>query len=372
MENLDFISNAVDHITSSQEIKEETDFPLLPKTCPSHSTERFRGGYVDGKIKAELKKEDGEVISTVGDRLTSCQDIKEDTDFSTLPEQSLSHAAEHFKAECVDSKIKTEVKSEDVEFVSNVDSCPLIGERFTSSQDIKQEAGFHEQDNEMMDSLSCSKSILEGCTNTNEVQTLPDERMITNNHVYSQCSYEFTSKSKCEQYLKTHSENLQFHCDSCQFKTKHLSTLHSHKKTHQGSYDHRCNQCDEKFVSETDLLRHLQNRYSCDFKTKIYGNIPTHKHSMGKTQGHTRFYYWCEQCDAKFVFKSDLMRHLRTHCDEKQFECDSCDFKSKYLSNLYTHKKRHNGNYDQYCQKCDAKFLFPYALRCHMRTHSDE
>ncbi|KXJ08091.1 Zinc finger protein 84 [Exaiptasia diaphana] len=102
----------------------------------------------------------------------------------------------------------------------------------------------------------------------------------------------------------------------------------------------KCSQCRKKFVTKTKLDYHLR----------------THKKL-----------FECSVCQKKFAVKATFERHLRTHKDP--FKCSHCEKKITSKNKLDCHVKKHR---EKECSYCRKKFALKGSLTRHLRIHTGE
>ncbi|XP_049271057.1 zinc finger protein 501-like isoform X6 [Rhipicephalus sanguineus] len=80
----------------------------------------------------------------------------------------------------------------------------------------------------------------------------------------------------------------------------------------------------------------------------------------------------CVHCNASFVMKCQLVKHMLIHPGERPFTCVHCNasFSQKY--HLVSHMRVHSGERSFSCVHCNASFSAKRTLDSHMRTHSAE
>ncbi|KAK0094497.1 hypothetical protein PV326_010719 [Microctonus aethiopoides] len=111
-----------------------------------------------------------------------------------------------------------------------------------------------------------------------------------------------------------------------------------------------------------------QSGYSCKLCRKFYErrdkctvHVKTH---LGIKQ------YSCTLCSAKFVCKSDVMKHIRcSHTNPRPMQCPKCPkrFRSKF--DLTEHDNVHKGVKPYQCNKCGQSYHHKVSLQMHVKSH---
>ncbi|XP_051174360.1 uncharacterized protein LOC127290035 [Leptopilina boulardi] len=111
-----------------------------------------------------------------------------------------------------------------------------------------------------------------------------------------------------------------------------------------------------------------QMNYACRLCQKIYErrdkctvHVKTH---LGIKQYH------CIVCQAKFVCKSDVMKHIRcSHTNPRPILCPKCPkrFRSKF--DLAEHTNVHKGIKPYRCSDCDQTYHHKVSLQMHVKSH---
>lgn len=111
-----------------------------------------------------------------------------------------------------------------------------------------------------------------------------------------------------------------------------------------------------------------QVSYACRLCRKIYErrdkctvHVKTH---LGIKQYH------CIVCQAKFVCKSDVMKHIRcSHTNPRPILCPKCPkrFRSKF--DLAEHTNVHKGIKPYRCSDCDQTYHHKVSLQMHVKSH---
>lgn len=138
-------------------------------------------------------------------------------------------------------------------------------------------------------------------------------------------------------------------CGECGKVTKHLIALENHQKQAHGRGREPtipCTDCEDKFRSETELLRHIE---------KDHGR---------------RFSYECAECGLGFKMKLLLTQHLLTHSIVRNFNCEQCGNAFKTSNHLRRHIKTVHAEVRYPCELCPVSYGRKDKLRMHMeRVH---
>jgi uncharacterized CHY-type Zn-finger protein len=82
--------------------------------------------------------------------------------------------------------------------------------------------------------------------------------------------------------------------------------------------------------------------------------------------------YHCPACSNTFTNRSNLMKHLRIHTQEKPFVCGVCNKAFAYGNSLKEHMNTHERKAAYVCSYCQKTFSNGSNLNRHLRTHTGE
>ena len=64
-------------------------------------------------------------------------------------------------------------------------------------------------------------------------------------------------------HMNIHTQETQYLCDKCSFKTAHRTSFINHMKVHNGIKPYQCSACGYNSVTKQKVLRHITNRREC-------------------------------------------------------------------------------------------------------------
>ncbi|XP_037728442.1 zinc finger protein 184 [Drosophila subpulchrella] len=146
---------------------------------------------------------------------------------------------------------------------------------------------------------------------------------------------------------------------------------------------HPCGECEKKFTRNFQLKLHMiavhgmgEMRYQCEECGKSFASRHSLRYHV-KSVHSTERPFACQHCERRFVLRTQLLSHLRTHTGEAKpriFECQRC---SKYWptkSDLRTHMRSHNPNMERpfKCDRCSKAFFTRGHLNSHLLVHTGE
>ncbi|XP_077495610.1 uncharacterized protein LOC144106643 isoform X2 [Amblyomma americanum] len=90
-----------------------------------------------------------------------------------------------------------------------------------------------------------------------------------------------------------------FHCECCEYTTRHKWNMVVHVRTHTGERPFRCALCPKSFSRKNVLEEHV------------------HTHTGARP-------FRCSLCPVAFAHKNSLVTHLKRHVGERPFACPEC------------------------------------------------
>lgn len=127
--------------------------------------------------------------------------------------------------------------------------------------------------------------------------------------------------------------------------------LEKHREIHKDKCDrvkpYGCDQCQARFTLKENLLKHKRI------------------HSNDKK-------YSCPYCQEQFLHWASRRYHIDSrHTGEKRFTCEYCGAKFRNSSHYSVHLRRHKGLTPFPCHLCDRSFITGNSLKLHLASHSD-
>lgn len=170
------------------------------------------------------------------------------------------------------------------------------------------------------------------------------------------CKAQFKRKYLYTAHLNTHSREILYVCDTCEYETYDIYLMKDHQYSKHGEKDRwKCFHCDLFFATASSLNRHNKELHDDD------GNVT------------------CVYCEDKFPSNKLLKRHVvEIHEKKKPFKCELCiaDFETK--TGLSVHKKHAHCNDSNRleksfkCTKCDTYVVNEYSITQHLKKmHGD-
>ncbi|KAL1463681.1 hypothetical protein WDU94_015414 [Cyamophila willieti] len=135
-------------------------------------------------------------------------------------------------------------------------------------------------------------------------------------------------------------------CHLCQKVLRNKYVLKAHMRVH-GDKSHKCDECDMMFGTPQALTRHKQCKHM-DISLRPFP---------------------CDLCEQRFLNKSHLAAHVKTHTGERDVTCGLC-FQSFYSkADLVRHMKGRHLNIRSFtCHLCNKGFFRKSYLKTHLLT----
>ncbi|KAF2357600.1 Zinc finger C2H2-type [Trinorchestia longiramus] len=143
-----------------------------------------------------------------------------------------------------------------------------------------------------------------------------------------------------------------------------------------GSQAHMCNYCNYTSTKRYLLIRHMRSHSEerphkcsvCERGFKTLGSLQNHLNTHTGIKPHR-----CKYCDTGFTTSGELVRHVRyIHTQEKPHKCPECTYSSVELSKLKRHMRCHTGERPYQCIHCTYASPDTFKLKRHLRIHTGE
>lgn len=159
---------------------------------------------------------------------------------------------------------------------------------------------------------------------------------------------------------------IKYRCNKCKFITYHKEKFERHTRT---THDRRY----FIFKDTTSSVPPKQKK-EANYTCSVCGLIIKRKSNLVR---HLRLHmedkpYKCNQCDYSARRKKQFIRHLRTHSEPVVYNCLACDFSSASKQALTKHIKTHISGKLYKCSQCNYTTSAKSCLTKHLRKHRDE
>ncbi|XP_037676200.1 zinc finger protein 793 isoform X2 [Choloepus didactylus] len=176
---------------------------------------------------------------------------------------------------------------------------------------------------------------------------------------------------ECNQCERAFSHNPALMCKAAVTN----SVVYKRKRVPPTEKPHICSECGKAFCYKSEFIRHQRSHtgekpYGCSDCGKAF----SHKSTLIKHQRiHTGVRpFECFFCGKAFTQKSHRTEHQRTHTGERPFVCSECGKSFGEKSYLNVHRKMHTGEKPYRCRECGKSFSQKSCLNKHWRTHTGE
>ncbi|XP_042372911.1 zinc finger protein 7-like, partial [Plectropomus leopardus] len=130
---------------------------------------------------------------------------------------------------------------------------------------------------------------------------------------------------------------------------------------------HKCPQCGKCFIYRSQVIRHLRTNKSCGSALTGAVSLPEEEPRLPEPRPSRT--HSCFQCNAVFKTKAELLSHQRSHRARPVYQCGQCDKEFHHLSSLTNHKQTHLGRGGFTCSRCDKVFESAKERDAHRLQH---
>lgn len=213
------------------------------------------------------------------------------------------------------------------------------------------------------------------------------------------CGENFSSLSSRQHHMDIHVSAQRFKCNPCGERFTSRAELAKHQLTHEI----KCALCGEVFPNKTSRTCHFRVSHPNDIlKCSVCSNmfatvedldkhLAYHKkgkkeqcpvcgvvvsklkdHMLMHSQVAQEKLYVCDQCPMRYLRKSNLDRHMRTHTGEKPYACNRCPKSFRSNGMLRKHLLTHTQERPYQCEVCGKRCSLRSNLNIHMRVHNSD
>ncbi|XP_040887892.1 zinc finger protein 436-like isoform X2 [Toxotes jaculatrix] len=143
---------------------------------------------------------------------------------------------------------------------------------------------------------------------------------------------------------------------------------------------HKCPQCGKCFIYRSQVIRHLRTNKSCGSALTASGVVnlqsqpgdrdeEPHPPEPRLPEPRPVRTHSCFQCNATFKTKAELLSHQRSHRARPVYQCGQCDKEFHHLSSLTNHRQTHLDRGGFTCSRCDKVFDSAKERDAHRLQH---
>uniref|UniRef100_A0A3B3CF71 C2H2-type domain-containing protein n=1 Tax=Oryzias melastigma TaxID=30732 RepID=A0A3B3CF71_ORYME len=128
---------------------------------------------------------------------------------------------------------------------------------------------------------------------------------------------------------------------------------------------HKCPQCGKCFIYRSQVIRHLRSNRSCS--TAL--SSPNAAKEPRPAEPRPLRKFPCFQCSLVFKAKAELLTHQRSHRARPFYRCQHCDKAFHQLSSLTNHQQIHLDETRLACSQCHKVFESAAQRDAHLTQH---
>lgn len=135
---------------------------------------------------------------------------------------------------------------------------------------------------------------------------------------------------------------------------------------------HKCPHCGKCFIYRSQVIRHLRTNKSCG---SALTSVTQQSSDVEPRPPEPRLparpfrVQSCFQCNAEFRTKAELLSHQRSHRSKPVYQCNQCHREFHHLSSLTNHKQTHLAPGTFTCARCDRAFESAKERDAHRLQH---
>lgn len=193
------------------------------------------------------------------------------------------------------------------------------------------------------------------------------------------CIMKTDNYEEYKNHLRSHSWNLPYSCDLCDYRSTKELRMKRHAIKHlecKGPNHFECLICRKICGTRNALEKHKQrHKKNYDFKCEICGLTFRHRSALSQhTLIHTKERtFVCHICSYRYDSQHSLDVHIKVHFRDNLFTCHICKQKFKSKNAYRTHVlSTHQGVKPFKCDLCDEAFIFKHTMLIHRKTHGNQ
>ncbi|XP_012548549.2 zinc finger protein 91 isoform X1 [Bombyx mori] len=208
------------------------------------------------------------------------------------------------------------------------------------------------------------------------------------------CNRTFSSIATFKQHMKMSMKHVPendfnagpYSCEICEKKFRWTTSLRKHMETHRIERGQKrkpyCESCRLSFTTSANLRKHVKTSSRHQIILKLR-KLDVHAEDSPENQARleeircsvteSKQQHYCPECDKKFLWRGNLLRHLKSHQARANgnLVCVPCNRKFSSIATFKQHMKmsmKHisENDFNYMCSDCGNKFVNKTRLKDHI------